>query len=211
MTNDVIAFPATGTAGHATAPLVVGIGGTLRPYSSSELALRAALASAGEAGADTRIITARELDLPMYDPGGAALPPQARHLIDTVRRADAVVISAAGYHGGMSGLLKNALDYLQELAGDQRPYLHEIPVGCIVTAAGRQAGVTTLASLRSTVHALRGWPSPLGVVINSATPQFRDNGEVVEEKVAAQLTAMVEQVTRFARRTSRCGDDRVRP
>ncbi len=182
-------------------PLVVGIGGTLRPYSSSELALRAALADAEATGADTRLITARELELPMYDPGAVDLTPQARHLIDTVRRADAVMIAAAGYHGGVSGLLKNALDYLQELADDQRPYLHDIPVGCIVTAAGWQAGVTTLASLRSTVHALRGWPSPLGVVINSATPQFRDNGEAVDEKVAAQLAAMAEQVTRFARRS----------
>ena len=65
-------------------PLVVGIGGTLRPYSSSELALRAALADAEATGADTRLITARELELPMYDPGAVDLTPQARHLIDTV-------------------------------------------------------------------------------------------------------------------------------
>jgi FMN reductase len=128
----------------------------------------------------------------MYDPGRAALNHQARHLIDTVRRADAVVIATPGYHGGVSGLLKNALDYLQELVGDQRPCLHEIPVGCIVTAAGWQAGVTTPASLRSTVHALRGWPSPLGVVINSASPPFRENGEVVDGSVAIQLTACVQ-------------------
>lgn len=200
MTNALIASPAAATAEPSARLLVVGIGGTLRPSSTSELALRAALASARNAGAETLLISAHELNLPMYDPGLAELTLAARHLIDTVRRADAVVISSPGYHGGISGLLKNALDYLQELAGDQRPYLHEIPVGCIVTAAGWQAGVTTLASLRSTVHALRGWPSPLGVVINSATPQFRDDGEVADGKVAAQLTALADQVTRFARR-----------
>lgn len=193
MTNDVIASPATGTAEHGTGPLVVGIGGTLRPHSSSELALRAALASAQQAGADTRIITAGELDLPMYDLGSGADSPSAapdRHGAPGRRRGH--------LHPGLPRRClrsaQNALDYLQELAGDQRPYLHEIPVGCIVAAAGWQAGVTTLASLRSTVHALQGWPSPLGVVINSATPQFRDNGEVVDGKVAAQLTAMAEQV-----------------
>jgi FMN reductase len=177
-------------------PRVLGIGGTLRPHSTSELALRQALALAGQMGAETELITAQSLELPMYDPVNVG-HPDAQALIRAARSADRLIIATPGYHGNMSGLVKNALDYLQELAGDPAPYLHGRAVGCIVTAAGWQAGVTSLASLRQTVHALRAWPTPLGVVINSAVPPFDAQGLPVDPAVAGQLREMVHQVVNF--------------
>jgi hypothetical protein len=96
---------------------VLGIGGTLRPGSSSEQALRIALSAAAQRGAATELLTARDLHFPMYDPGTGPVAA-AQRFIDAVRRADGLIIATPGYHGGTSGLLKNALDYLQELAGD---------------------------------------------------------------------------------------------
>jgi FMN reductase len=98
--------------------------------------------------------------------------------------------------------MKNAIDYVEDMSGDLRPYLEGRAVGCIVTAAGWQSGVTTLTSLRSTVHALRGWPSPLGVVINSATPQFDRSGAATDQKVANQLATLAAQVSIFAGKCS---------
>ena len=184
------------TAGSRT---VLGIGGTLRPGSSSEQALRIALAAAAELGAHTEILTARDLHFPMYDPGNGPLDPAAGRFLDAVRRADGLIIATPGYHGGTSGLLKNALDYLQELAGDPVPYLDGKAVGCLVTASGWQAGGTTLTSLRAIVHSLRGWPTPLGVVINSSDQPFGADGTVTDPKLGRQLTTLGEQVLSFAR------------
>ncbi len=80
------------------------------------------------------------------------------------------MICSPGYHGGVSGLVKNAIDWVEELREDERPYFDGRAVGLIVVADGWQATVTTLTSLRSIVHALRGWPTPLGVAINAADP-----------------------------------------
>jgi FMN reductase len=182
-----------------TAISVLGIGGTLRPGSSSEQALRIALSAAAARGAATEILTARDLHFPMYDPGTGPVDAAAEWFIDAVRRADGLIIATPGYHGGTSGLLKNALDYLQELAGDPAPYLDGKAVGCLVTASGWQAGGTTLTSLRATVHALRGWPTPLGVVINSSDRPFGPDGTVTDAKVAGQLITLGEQVWSFAR------------
>ena len=85
-------------------------------------------------------------------------------LIEAVREADAIIIATPGYHGGVSGLVKNALDTLEELRADDRPYLDGRAVGCIVTAYGWQAAGSVLTSLRSIVHALRGWPTPFGAL-----------------------------------------------
>jgi FMN reductase len=40
-----------------------------------------------------------------------------------VERADGIVIASPGYHGGISGMVKNALDYLEDLRDAPRPYL----------------------------------------------------------------------------------------
>jgi FMN reductase len=66
-----------------------------------------------------------------------------------------------------------------------------------VCAYGWQATTTTLVSLRSTVHALRGWPTPLGVAINSADTVFNDMGLVSDDRCADQLTTLSNQVLDF--------------
>jgi FMN reductase len=143
---------------------VVGIGGTTRDNSSSERALRTALAAAEKYGAETELFAADALDLPMYMPDAAVRSDKARHLVKALARCDAVIIT------GPSGLVKNALDYVEDLREDARPYFHGRAVGCIVCASGWQATTTTLVALRSIVHALRGWPTPLGVCINTTAP-----------------------------------------
>jgi FMN reductase len=180
-------------------PFVLGIGGTLRAGSSTECALAAALAGAERAGARTQLIPARELDLPLYAPERPGRTPAAARLIEALRRADGLVIASPGYHGGPSGLVKNALDYVEDLRDDVRPYLDGRAVGCVSCAYGWQATATTLVALRATVHALRGWPTPLGAAINSAEPVFAD-GEVVDPRVRSQLAVTGTQVTQFALR-----------
>ncbi len=101
----------------------------------------------------------------------------------------------------ISGLVKNALDYCEDMRGDPRPYFEGRAIGCIACAAGWQAVGSTLAALRSVVHALRGWPTPLGVGINTAaTKVFDDTGRCVDEGVDRQLKIMAEQVIDFAHR-----------
>jgi FMN reductase len=199
-----ISPPVASPAGVAVVhrrPVVVGFGGTTRADSSTARALAIALDVAEQHGAETSLFTANDIALPLYDPD-APLDERALRFIAEVRRADGVIIASPGYHGGPSGLVKNALDHLEELRNDARPYLHGLGVGCIVCASGWQAATTTLTSLRSTVHALRGWPTPLGVAINS----LDSNGAGEDgfgDSVQRQLEILGEQVVTFATQATR--------
>jgi FMN reductase len=181
---------------------ILGLGGTYRPRSSTEHALRIALEAARELGAAIELLGAEALDLPMYRPAtiGEPLPPLAQRLITEVRRADALVIASPGYHGGISGLVKNALDYLEELRGDPSPYLEGKAVGCIATGAGWQATMTTMTSLRNVVHALRGWPTPLGVAVNTTEATFGADDVCSIPAIHAQLRLVGQQAFQFAAR-----------
>ena len=178
-------------------PLIVGIGGTAAARSSTEQALCAALDSAAAAGAATQMFGSAFLNkLPHYmtEPPG----PEAMAFVEAIRAADGIIIASPGYHGSISGLVKNAIDYLEETAKDPRVYLDGVPVGLVATAYGWQATGSTLSTLRSIVHALRGWPTPLGAAINSSGGIFKD-GVCTDAAAAAQLQLVGRQVFEFAR------------
>jgi FMN reductase len=179
-------------------PYVIGIGGTTRANSSTEKALRVALAAAEAAGAETCLLGAEALDLPMYAPERPDRSEVALRLVEEVRRADGIILGSPGYHGGISGLVKNALDYVEDMSKDSSPYFQGRAVGLIATGAGWQGAVATLSALRTVVHSLRGWPTPLGVPINTIEPSFDADGECVSERLKGLLETMAREVVDFA-------------
>jgi FMN reductase len=184
-------------------PFIVGIGGTPSATSSTEAALRIALAEAERQGARTQLFGGQALaELPLYLTPGARAAPVAGALVEAVRDADGLIIASPGYHGSISGLVKNALDYLEDTARDPRPYLTGIPVGLVVTAYGWQATGSTLAALRAIVHALRGWPTPLGATVNSALCTFAE-GVCSDAGMGQQIALVGQQVCEFAHRQHR--------
>ena len=129
----------------AARPLIVGIGGTIREGSSTERALICALKKAEALGAETRLLGGEFLGLlPIFDPRLGDGNDAQRALADAVRAADGVIVASPGYHGSISGVIKNALDTLELTRGDADPYLTAKPVGTIITADGWQAAGTTL-------------------------------------------------------------------
>src|SRR5258707_10006459 len=106
-------------------PLVIGLGGTLRANSSTERALRYCLASVERQGGRTRMFCGEDLALPLYAPHELERTPKAQELVEALR--DAVVVGSPGYHGAVSGLVKNALDFIEDLREDPRVYLDTTP------------------------------------------------------------------------------------
>lgn len=181
-------------------PLIVGIGGTTVAGSSTERALQIALAAAADAGADVRLFGGDALAaLPLYTPG-IERDENEQALVDAIRAASGVIIASPGYHGSVSGLVKNAIDLLEETARDARPYLADVPVGLIATAYGWQATGSTVAALRSIVHALRGWPTPFAATVNSAQAKLDAEGGCSDPAVSEQLRLVGRQVAAAALR-----------
>jgi FMN reductase len=183
---------------EATAPYIVGIGGTTRAASSTEKALRFVLAQCEARGAETIAFAGPELGtLPFYAPELPDRVEEARRLVDEIRRADGIVIASSSYHGGISGLVKNALDYTEDLREDERAYFTGLPVGCVTTGSGWQGVVATLNQLRDVVHSLRGWTTPMGAALNTATPLFDPTGDPTDQKARFQLTMVAQELMTF--------------
>jgi FMN reductase len=183
---------------------VVGIGGTLREGSTSLAALRRALTASEEAGAEVELLDVRELGLPMYEPGLAIeeYGENVGRFIEAVRGADALLISTAAYHGTLAGVTKNALDFTQFLARDERPYLDGKVVGLISTAGGEQAAAHTTDAMVHAVHALRGVVAPLTVAIPKAWRLSDGEGRITDENYGRRLDRLGRPVVELAQRVS---------
>lgn len=183
-----------------SAPFIVGFGGTTRSGSSGERLVGAALAACEQRGAEVRFFGGEFLSrLPHYAPEQAVRTAEQLEFVSAIRRCDGIVIGTPSYHGGISGLVKNALDLLEDLSRDERAYFDGRAVGLIVSAAGWQGGGVTLSALRDMVHAMRGWPTPVGVTVNSAAgPLFAEGGALADEKTAQAIEAQAAQLVGFA-------------
>jgi FMN reductase len=187
-------------------PHVVGIGGTLRDGSTGLRALEEALAAAEEAGATTELLDLRELGLPMYEPGKPLeeFGESAERLVEAMRGADAMLWSTAAYHGTLAGVTKNALDFAQFMARDEKPHLQDKVVGLVATAGGSMAAVNAINAMVNVVHALRGVAAPLSVPVTQSWKVFDDEGNVNDEGVAGRLESLGRLVVEMA---AKLGDE----
>ena len=179
---------------------VVGIGGTLREGSTSLGALRRALGAAEEAGAETELLDLRELNLPMYEPGRPLeeYGPEVGRFVEAIRKADALLLSTAAYHGTLAGVTKNALDLAQFMARDEKPYFQDKVVGLIATAGRDLAGANAIAAMVNAVHVLRGTVAPLTVAIPQVWKRTDGDGNVTDEGYGSRLDKLGRLVVEMA-------------
>jgi FMN reductase len=180
----------------ATPLKIVGIGGSMALQSSSLAALQIAMDAAAEAGADVELFDIRTLNLPFYVPGMEP-PDAAERLAASVCEAKGLLWSSPLYHGTISGVFKNALDWLQLLGDKDPPYLSYKVVGLISTAGGFQ-GLQAVNTMEFVVRALRGWAVPLVMPIARAGQEFDEMGRAADLAIDAQLRTLGREVVRAA-------------
>src|SRR3981189_3658556 len=115
-------------------PYIVGLGGTTREGSSTEKALSLSLRAAASQGADTLLLCGSDIDLPAYVPG-ATSNTKANRVTAELGRADGIILGTPGYHGGLSGLVKNALDYRATAKNGHMPDSESIIISAMAFVA----------------------------------------------------------------------------
>ncbi|WP_189835426.1 NAD(P)H-dependent oxidoreductase [Streptomyces zaomyceticus] len=173
------------------APHIVLISGSLRQGSTCDRVADWCAERCAEQGASARVFTGAEIDFPAYRPGLGTSHAAVAGFLDELRAADGVVLVSPTYHATVSGLLKNALDYVNDIGGPV-PYLEGRPIGTVAVGAAAQGAVSTLTTLRTIGHALRGWPTPVGVAVDRV-PTADTTGEKPAPDTA-RLLQMVSQV-----------------
>lgn len=173
---------------------IAGICGSLREGSYTRLALQVALQGAEEVGAQTRLIYLRDYDLTFCDGrrDGETYPQDVIRLRHEVQAAQGIILGTPVYHGGLSGVLKNALDLMgfREFGGKM--------IGLVGVSGGRMGAAHAFSTLRATGRALHAWVIPEEVSIPEAWKAFDGVGNPRDPELEVRLREMGRQVARFA-------------
>lgn len=179
---------------------IVGVGGSLRKPSWSLEALEYACRAAHRLGATVSIHGVATVGLPLYDPTNAEEVVNssclARAMLAEVAEADGVIFATPAYHGGISGAVKNLIDYFELLK--PRGYLSGKAVAAIAVGTGRIAAVNACAAMVQYAQALRAVPVPMPCPIVDADAAFKDPEASARRAMEARLEAMAHQCVALA-------------
>lgn len=173
----------------------VGLGGSLRPNSSSALAMRVALQCLEELGHTTRALELYDLNLPGFETCEKLEDyPESVHLmLDEIRSAHGLIFSSPVYHGTVSGGIKNAMDFFEYLVRDPKPYLTGKVIGLLSTSGG-SAGTNTINTMDYVSRALHGWVCPTTVAIPYSHRQFDEQGNLTDPKLLQRIRRMAKEL-----------------
>lgn len=168
---------------------VLGVCGSTREGSRTKVLVETALAAAEDSGAKTKLLNLRDVQLPIYDARHDALydRPEVKQIVELAEWADAFILGTPEYHGGISGALKNWMDFLyDEFSGK---------LCGVVSASGGGGGVTSILATKQSFAYCHGFNLPFHA---GARGGDFEGGKLITEKVRDRLVRLGHDVVRYA-------------
>lgn len=172
-----------------TKPVLLTISGSLRKGSFNRMLIAEAVRAFGDAE-----VVEGDLHLPLYngDVEKESRPAAVQTLMDQVARADALIIGAPEYNKGISGVLKNAIDWLSRA---DPPVLRDKVAVILSAAGGRTGGETAHFMTHSILTQLqvKVVHGPL-VLVAAAHDAFDDDHRLKSDFLKKQVATRMERL-----------------
>lgn len=179
---------------------VLGICGSLRDGSYNAMALQLAARSMPPT---MRLDLFALHDIPLFngDVLARGMPPEVHDLREKIRSADAVLLGSPEYNYSISGVLKNALDWVSR--GADQPLAGK-PVALMTASTGPFGGARSQYDLRKVLLFMNAMVlMKPEVLIGSAASKFDVNGECTDEPtrkvVGDQMAALQDWIVKVRR------------
>lgn len=138
-------------------------------------------------------VTRADLNLPLYDgdlEDAEGVPQSVQTLADQVKNSDAVVISSPEYNKGITGVLKNAFDWISRVEG--MPFKGK-PTVMMSANGGRTGGETGQFMVLSCLVPLQAQVihGPM-LCVAAAKKEFDDDGRLTNDHYLKVLRGKME-------------------
>lgn len=167
---------------------LLGISGSLRADATNTKLIREAARLFGDA-----TYVEADLNIPLYngdDEDRDGLPAAVQTLVQQIAEADAVLISTPEYNSGITGALKNALDWVSR--SKTSPWANK-PVAVMSAAAGRAGGIRAQTMLRNCMTPFNVRIAAASeVAIASSGKEFDENGQLTNERYQASVSRLMD-------------------
>ncbi len=181
---------------------ILALSGALRRTSVNTALLRAA-AMLAPAGVTVDVRTLHGIPLYDGDVEAEGIPAAVTTLREAIRAADALLIATPEYNNSMPGVLKNGLDWLSRPSGEGGKLFGGKPTALVGATPG---GFGTVQAQDALLSVLRAFGNDFWMggrlMVSKAGTVFDADGQLVDDKVRAQLQQFVAGFVGFVQQRS---------
>ena len=168
---------------------VMGICGTYDLQSANGRMLEILLDQCRELGAEVTVWDHGANPLPLVGAEGSWDDENVKQFQAMATNSDAYILSSPEYHGTMSGVMKNSLDWLYSKHTSGKVF------GLISTLGG-QSSNNTLNHMRIAARWIHGWVAPEQIAVPHIKDAFNTDGTLVDHSINERLTKLAESIVR---------------
>ena len=131
-------------------------------------------------GADTYFWDLNEKPLPLVGEEGSWENKNVSEFQNLATEVNAYLLSSPEYHGCMSGVMKNQLDWIYSKHVGGKAF-------ALMSTLGGQSNSNTLNQMRIAVRWIHGWAIPEQIAVPNIKEAFNDDGMLNDEKLTERL------------------------
>lgn len=187
----------------ATPPKILAFAGSTREHSYNKKLVKVAAEAARAAGATVMLVDLRDYPLPLFDEdleAASGLPENAIKLKELFKSHDGFLISSPEYNSSISGVLKNAIDWVSRPRPGEKSLecFADKVAGLMSASPGQLGGLRGLVTLRSILGNIQVHVHHHQVAVPKAHEAFDDIGRLKNpdqfaavEKLATSVAKMI--------------------
>jgi FMN reductase len=182
---------ASGNTMSATPVKILGLSGSYGLTSKNGLLLSAALDECKKQGAEVHIWDLVEKPLPLVGAEGSWQDANVKEFQALATECDGYILTSPEYHGTMSGVMKNTLDWVY------KDHVGGKAFGLMSTLGGI-SNSNTLNHMRIAVRWIHGWCVPEQVAVGKVKEAFDEDNNLTDTDVAERVVGLAQSVVNAA-------------
>ncbi|MBI87529.1 MAG: NADPH-dependent FMN reductase [Euryarchaeota archaeon] len=173
--------------------LIMGICGTYDLDSANGRMLELLLEECRNLGARTETWDHGSKPLPLVGAEGSWDHPDVKEFQEMATAADAFVLSSPEYHGTMSGVMKNCLDWLYSKHTSGKVF-------GLMSTLGGQSSNNTLNHMRIAARWIQGWVAPEQIAVPHIKKAFDENGNLIDDSIVERISSLADSLVTNTRK-----------
>ena len=159
---------------------VMGISGSYGNDSNNTKLVKLGLEILSDLGAETHFLYLNEKPLPFVGEEGCWDHENVKDFQNLATEVNAYLLSSPEYHGCMSGVMKNQLDWIYSKHVSGKAF-------GLMSTLGGQSNSNTLNQMRIAVRWIHGWAIPEQIAVPNIKTAFNEDGMLQDEKLIERL------------------------
>jgi len=166
---------------------VLGISGSYGTDSNNTKLVKLGLDILSKLGAETHFWNLNEKPLPLVGEDGSWENKNVAEFQNKVTEVNAYLLSSPEYHGCMSGVMKNQLDWVYSKHVGGKAF-------ALMSTLGGQSNSNTLNQMRIAVRWIHGWAIPEQIAVPNIKTAFNEDGILNDEVLMERLEATMQSL-----------------